>query len=165
MRPGGSPGLLGGGFLGGSAVLLGDLLEDASEARDGGQHGAQHLRLQDGQRGDRGQRVDGGHVDDLAFHEAALDLELTVELLGILGDHARGSDGIGSDGKRRGTVQLIIELAEADVVESKAEQGVLNNSVLDLVLTALGTESSVLRDGDALVINDDAGRCALQASR
>ena len=144
------------------AVLLGDLLEDASQARNGSQHGAKHLCLQDGQCGDRGQSIDGGHVDDLAVHEAALDLELTVELLGKVSDHARGGDGIGSDGKRRGTVQLIIELIEADVVESKAEQGVLDNCILDIVLTALSAELGVFRDGDALVVNDNAGSCALQ---
>ena len=91
-----------------------------------------------------------------------LILALTVELLGKVGDHARGGDGIGSDGKRRGTVQLIIELIEADVVESKAEQGVLDNCILDIVLTALSAELGVFRDGDALVVNDNAGSCALQ---
>ena len=151
-----------GGLLGGSAVLFGDLLENAGQRGNGSQHGTQNLSLQDRQRGDRSQGVDGVHIDNLAFHETALDLELTVELLGKVSDHARRGDRIGGNGKRRGAVQLLVKLIETDVVESKAEQGVLDDRVLDLVLTALGTESSILRNGDALVINDDAGSRALQ---
>ena len=62
----------------------------------------------------------------------------------------------------RGTVQLIIELIEADVVESKAEQGVLDNCILDIVLTALSAELGVFRDGDALVVDEHAGAGALE---
>ena len=73
-----------------------------------------------------------------------LMLELAVELLGIVGDHAGGSDGIGSAVAREVVpFELIIELIETDVVESKAEQGVLDDGILDVVLTALGAQSSV----------------------
>ena len=41
--------------LGGSALLLGDLLEHAGQAGNGGQHGAQDLGLEHGQRGNGGQ--------------------------------------------------------------------------------------------------------------
>ena len=107
------PDLLGSGFgrLSGSAVLLSDLLEDAGKAGDGREHRAEHLGLQDRQCGDRGERIDGGHIDDLAIHEAALDLKFAVELLGIIGDHAGGSDGVARDGESRGAVELLIERA------------------------------------------------------
>ena len=45
---------LGNGLLGGSALLLGDLLEHAGQAGNGGQHGAQDLGAQDRQRHRRG---------------------------------------------------------------------------------------------------------------
>ena len=158
------PDLLGSGFgrLSGSAVLLSDLLEDAGKAGDGREHRAEHLGLQDRQCGDRGERIDGGHIDDLAIHEAALDLKLAVELLGIIGDHAGGSDGVARDVESRGAVELLIELIETDVVESKAKERILDDGIIDFVLAALGAKSSVLRDGDALVVDDDTGGRALQ---
>ena len=130
----------------------------SSQARNGSQHGAKHLSLQDRQRGDGSQSIDGFHGNDLAFHEAALDLELAIELLCEFSNDTGGSHGIaGADGQRRGAVELIIQLVQTAVVECKAQQGVLDDGVLDVVFTALGTQRGILCHGDALVIHKDAG--------
>ena len=57
---------------------------------------------------------------------------------------------------------MLIELIETDVVESKAKERILDDGIIDFVLAALGAKSSVLRDGDALVVDDDTGGRALQ---
>ena len=153
--------LFGGDSLGlveGSAVLLGDLLQDASQSGNGSQHGTQNLSLQDGQCGDGSQRVDSLHGNDLAVHEATLQLELAVELLSVVSDDAGGSHGIiVADSQRSGAVQQTIQIFQTGVVESKAQQGVLDNGIINVVLTALLTQSGVFLNGNALVVDEDAG--------
>ena len=41
-------------------------------------------------------------------------------------------------------LSLIVQLVQAHIVESKAQQGVLDDSVVNVVLTALGTQSGIL---------------------
>ena len=69
---------------------------------------------------------------------------LSVQLLGIVGNHPGGSDGvIGADSQRSGAVEQIVQLVQAGVVEGKAEQGVLDDGVLHVVLTAAHARSAV----------------------
>jgi large subunit ribosomal protein L1 len=131
-------------------------LMDNSQTGNGSQHGTQNLSLQDRQSGNRSQRLNGGQIDGLAVHEAALDLELAVQLLGVIGHDAGGSHGIISQSQRSGAVQQIIQIVQASVVESKAQQGVLHNRIIHAALTALLTQSGVFLNGNTLVVDDDA---------
>ena len=151
-----SGGSFGSSLFGRSAVLLGDLLQDNSQTGNGSQHGTQNLSLQDRQSGNRSQRLNSGQIDGLAVHEAALDLELAVQLLGVIGHDAGGSHGIISQSQRSGAVQQIIQIVQASVVESKAQQGVLHNRIIHAALTALLTQSGVFLNGNTLVVDDDA---------
>ena len=144
------------GFLGGSTLLFGDLLQHDSQTGNGSQHGTQNLSLQDRQSGNRSQRLNGGQIDGLAVHEAALDLELAVQLLGIVGHDAGRSHGIISQSQRSGAIQQIIQIVQASVVESKAQQGVLHNRIIHAALTALLTQSGVFLNGNTLVVDNDA---------
>ncbi len=83
---------------------------------------------------------------------------MSFELLGIVGHDAGGSDYILlTQSQRRGAVEQIVQLVQAGVVEGKAEQGVLDNGVIDAVLPALSAQRGVLLNGDALVIHEHAG--------
>ena len=80
--------LFGSGFGGlqGAALLLQDLAQNDGQAGDGSDHGAQNLGVQGilaGQFGDLGDLV---HGQDLAFHEAGLDLKLAVGTDCVLAD-------------------------------------------------------------------------------
>ena len=156
--------LLGSSLLGGGVVLLGDSLQDDSQAGNGSQHHAQSLSLQGLLRGQLSQSHDLVHGQDLAVHEATLDGELLVtQLLGVLVDDSHGGDGVGiAGGQRSGTVQNGIQLVQADVLHSEAGQGVLNNTVLDALLTQLDTQSGILSNGDTLVVDQNTGVGALQ---
>ena len=78
-------------------------------------------------------------------------------------DQTDGDDGVlCAGGQRRGSVQDTVQLGEAAVVQSAANEGVLHDGVKNVVLAQLGTQSRILRDGDALVVHEDAGGSALQ---
>ena len=54
-------------------------------------------------------------------------------------------------------VEQAVQLAQAGVVEGKAQQGIFDNGVIHVVLTALTAQRSVLLHGNALVVDEDAG--------
>ena len=101
---------------------------------------------------------------DLALHEGSLDVETVAQLLAVIIDDTERSDGvILSGGQRSGAVEDVVETAHPQLVQSLSGQGVLDNSVVDLVLAQLGTQCGVLRNGDSLVIDQDTCACALDA--
>ena len=60
------------------------------------------------------------------------------------------------ESQRSGAVQQIIQIVQAGVVESEAQQGVLHNRIIHAALTALLTQSSVFLNGNTLVVDNDA---------
>ena len=146
------------GGLDRAALLLADGLDDDGQAGDGGQHGAQNLSLQNLLGGQLGHGVDLIQGKDLAVHEAGLDGELgAVELLGKLVDDAHGSDGIFmADGQGRGAVEGAVHLLHTDTVDGEADQGVLHNGIVHLILAALGAQGGVFSHGDTLVVHQNA---------
>ena len=107
-----------------AALFVGDSLQDDSQAGDGSQHGAQNLSLQDGQSGDVSQSHNLVEGHDLAIHETALDLEVTIALLGEIVDDAGRSNGIVvADSQRSGTIQDTIQLVHTAVLCCEAQQG------------------------------------------
>ena len=50
----------------------------------------------------------------------------------------------------------MIEFVHPQLVQSLSGQGVLDDGVVNSVLAQLGTQCGVLRNGDSLVINEDA---------
>src|SRR5699024_10796510 len=115
-----------------------------------------------GQRGDLRKGHDLAERDDLAVHEAALDLKTVVELLGeVVDDPGRGHGVVVADSQGRGAVQQPVQLAHAAVVDGEAQQGVLHHGVVHVVLAQLGAQGGVLRNGDAPVVHQHTGGGAL----
>ena len=156
-----SAGLFGSGFGGleRAALLLQDLTENDGQAGDGCEHGAEDLGVQGILAGKLSDLIDVGHRKDFTFHEAALDLELAVHLLGELADDADGRDRVAlGGGQRGGAVEHGVKLVEIALVNRKAEQSVLHNGVLNAGSTQLTAQSGILQNGDALVVHKDARR-------
>lgn len=83
----------------------------------------------------------------------------------VLADDADGRDGVGgAGGKGRGAVEHVVQPGEPGLVHGELRQRVLDDAVLDGALGELAAQLGVLRDGDAAVIDDDAGAGSLETS-
>ena len=99
--------------------------------------------------------------------KAGLDVEAVAQLLRVLADDADGRDGVGgAGGKGRGAVEHVVQPGEPGLVHGELRQRVLDDAVLDELgaLGELAAQLGVLRDGDAAVIDDDAGAGSLETS-
>ena len=106
---------LGGLFgSGGAALGLADLIQNHGQAGDGGQEGTQDLGNEGILAGQFAESLQLVHRQDLAFNQAALDLDDVLVLLGKLADDAGRGDGVaGGAGQGSSAVQELIELGVA----------------------------------------------------
>ena len=142
----------------GAVLLHPDLIQNEGQAGDRCQEGTQDRSDQSVLAGQLTEAVQLVSGQDRAFHDAALDGQGVLVLLGKLADDTSRGDGVAGGGSHSGgTVQNLREIIAA-ILCSEIGQGVLHDGVLDAGLAELLTQLGVLSDGDPFLVDEDDGR-------